>query len=56
MNKGLFVITMLATLFFTSCSEFNNIIKSGDYLYRYEAAKQYVSNPADYDFKKILNW
>ena len=22
----------------------------------YEAAKQYVSNPADYDFKKILNW
>lgn len=22
----------------------------------YEAAKQYVSNPEDYDFKKILNW
>ena len=22
----------------------------------YEAAKQYVSTPADYDFKKILNW
>ena len=44
MNKGLFVITMLATLFFTSCSEFNNIIKSGDYLYRYEAAKQYYAD------------
>ena len=44
MNKSLFVITMLATLFFTSCSEFNNIIKSGDYLYRYEAAKQYYAD------------
>jgi len=22
----------------------------------YESAKQYVDNPADYDFKKILNW
>ena len=22
----------------------------------YEAAKKYVPNPEDYDFKKILNW
>ena len=22
----------------------------------YEAAKKYVANPEDYDFKKILNW
>ena len=22
----------------------------------YEAAKQFVANPEDYDFKKILNW
>jgi 6-phosphofructokinase 1 len=22
----------------------------------YEAAKQYVANPEEYDFKKILNW
>jgi 6-phosphofructokinase 1 len=22
----------------------------------YEAAKQYVANPEEYDFRKILNW
>lgn len=39
--------------------DFNNVINNiMCYITEadYEAAKAYVSNPADYDFKKILNW
>lgn len=34
------VVTVLAAMLLTSCGQFNNILKTSDYLYKYEAAKQ----------------
>ena len=43
-NRNIFVMAVFSLLFFASCGEFNNIVKSADYLYRYEAAKQYYAD------------
>ncbi len=43
-NRNIFVISVLSILFLASCGEFNNIVKSADYLYKYEAAKQYYAD------------
>lgn len=43
-NKNIFVMAVFSLLLFASCGEFNNIVKSADYLYRYEAAKQYYAD------------
>ncbi len=37
-------MAVFTLLLFASCGEFNNIMKSADYLYRYEAAKQYYAD------------
>ncbi len=37
-------MAVFSLLLFASCGEFNNIMKSADYLYRYEAAKQYYAD------------
>ena len=37
-------MAVFSLLLFASCGEFNNIVKSADYLYRYEAAKQYYAD------------
>jgi len=42
MKKNLFVI-LLATLMLSSCGEYNKILKSTDYEYKYEAAKNYFA-------------
>ena len=38
------LISLLAALFFTSCGEYNKLLKSTDYEYKYEAAKNYFAN------------
>ena len=43
-NRNIFVMAVFSLLLFASCGEFNNIMKSADYLYRYEAAKQYYAD------------
>ena len=43
-NRNIFVMAVFSLLLFASCGEFNNIVKSADYLYRYEAAKQYYAD------------
>lgn len=42
MKKNLFVI-LLVTLFLSSCGEYNKVLKSTDYEYKYEAAKNYFA-------------
>lgn len=42
MKKNLFVI-LLATLLVSSCGEYNKLLKSTDYEYKYEAAKNYFA-------------
>lgn len=42
MKKNLFVI-LLATLLLSSCGEYNKLLKSTDYEYKYEAAKNYFA-------------
>ena len=41
-NRNIFVMAVFSLLLFASCGEFNNIMKSADYLYRYEAARAVV--------------
>ncbi|MCI5664792.1 MAG: outer membrane protein assembly factor BamD [Mediterranea sp.] len=43
MKKNI-LISLLAALFFTSCGEYNKLLKSTDYEYKYEAAKNYFAN------------
>ena len=42
MKKNL-VLVILAVLVFTSCGEYNKLLKSTDYEYKYEAAKNYFA-------------
>lgn len=42
MKKNLFVF-LLATLLLSSCGEYNKLLKSTDYEYKYEAAKNYFA-------------
>lgn len=42
MKKNLFVI-LLAAIVFSSCGEYNKLLKSTDYEYKYEAAKNYFA-------------
>ena len=41
MMKKYIAIALLAGAFFTSCGEYNRVLKSTDYEYKYEAAKSY---------------
>lgn len=42
MKKNI-LITLLAVLLFSSCGEYNKLLKSTDYEYKYEAAKNYFA-------------
>ena len=42
--KKFIVIALIAGAFFSSCGEFNKILKYADYEYKYEAAKSYFGN------------
>jgi outer membrane protein assembly factor BamD len=46
MNKGgkLFILMLVSIATLSSCGQFNSIVKSADYSYRYEAAKQYYAD------------
>ena len=37
------LITLLAALLLSSCGEYNKLLKSTDYEYKYEAAKNYFA-------------
>ena len=39
--KKYIAIALISGAFFTSCGEYNKVLKSGDYEYKYEAAKSY---------------
>ena len=41
MKKYIIIISLLAGTFFTSCGEYNKVLKSTDYEYKYEAAKSF---------------
>ncbi len=43
MMKRIIVLCTMATALLTSCSEYQNLLKSTDYEYRYEAAKAYFA-------------
>lgn len=44
MKKNIFIVVLLAaTLGLTSCGEYNKLLKSTDYEYKYEAAKSYFA-------------
>ena len=43
-NRFAIIASMASVLFLSSCGNYNKIIKSADYLYRYEAAKQYYAD------------
>ena len=44
MRKNYFIIALLAAaLGLTSCGEYNKLLKSTDYDYKYEAAKSYFA-------------
>ena len=42
MKKNI-IITLLAAASLTSCGEYNKLLKSTDYEYKYEAAKNYFA-------------
>ncbi len=42
MKKNI-LITLLAALLLSSCGEYNKLLKSTDYEYKYEAAKNYFA-------------
>ena len=42
--KKYIVLALIAGAFFSSCGEFNKILKYADYEYKYEAAKSYFGN------------
>lgn len=39
--KNTFIVLLLVVFALTSCSDYNNVLKTSDFDYRYEAAKQY---------------
>ena len=41
MKKYIIIIALLTGTFFTSCGEYNKVLKSSDYEYKYEAAKSF---------------
>ena len=41
MKKKTLQIALAASLFLAGCGDYNKILKSTDYEYRYEAAKEY---------------
>lgn len=41
MKKYIILIALLTGTFFTSCGEYNKVLKSSDYEYKYESAKSY---------------
>ena len=44
MKKNIFIVALLAAaLGLTSCGEYNKLLKSTDYEYKYEAAKSYFA-------------
>ena len=42
--KKYIAIALLSGAFFTSCGEYNKVLKSTDHVYKYEAAKSYFGN------------
>jgi len=42
--KKYIAIALISGAFFTSCGEYNKVLKHGDYVYKYEAAKSYFGN------------
>ncbi len=52
MKKNI-VLALLVTIVFTSCNEYNKLLKSTDYEYKYEAAKNYFAN-GQYNRASIL--
>ena len=46
MKKNI-LITLLAALLLSSCGEYNKLLKSTDYEYKYEAAKNYFAKTID---------
>ena len=57
--KKYLVIAILSGTFFTSCGEYNKVLKSTSYDYRYEAAKSYFGNgqysKATYLLEELIN-
>ncbi len=49
------LIILLAAFFFSSCGEYNNLLKSSNYEYKYEAAKNYYANGRYNRAATILN-
>ena len=48
MKKNI-LITLLAAILLSSCGEYNKLLKSTDYEYKYEAAKNYFAKgPVSY--------
>ena len=43
MKKNYILIALIAALTLTSCGEYNKLLKSTDYEYKYEAAKGYFA-------------
>ena len=43
MKRNIWVLPLLAMLLFSSCGEYNKLLKSTDYEYKYEAAKSYFA-------------
>ena len=44
MKKKTLQIALAASLFLAGCGDYNKILKSTDYEYKYEAAKEYLSD------------
>lgn len=60
MNKKLFLISLLALLVFSSCSEFNKVVKSDDKNLKYEKAMEYYQKKDYYRaqtlFEELIAW
>ena len=41
MKKSITAIALISACVMTSCGDYNKVLKSQDYSYRYEAAKEY---------------
>ena len=54
MKKNI-LITLLAALLLSSCGEYNKLLKSTDYEYKYEAAKNYFAKGQDNRAATLLN-
>jgi outer membrane protein assembly factor BamD len=54
MKKNILII-LLAAIAFSSCGEYNKLLKSTDYEYKYEAAKSYYANGQYSNAATLLN-